>query len=164
MIAAAAAAVLAIDAAGKWSAKVLFGPGGLVPDFNLVLETLLVAGLTFGYWLAKRGNIAAHRYNQTVWVLLNAALVVLVMAGSMENAALERAADLAKIHIGIPWLHATVGAATVGSGLWLVLQMNGLLPKQLHVRNWKTLMRITLAGYWTVALLGLAIYYVWFLR
>lgn len=164
LIAAVAAAVLAIDAAGKWSAKGFFGPGGLIPDLNLVLEVLLVAGLTFGYWLAKRGNIAAHRYNQTVWVLLNALLVALIMAGSMENAAVESAADLAKVHIGIPWLHAAIGAATVGSGLWLVLQMNGLLPKWLHVRGWKTLMRITLAGYWIVALLGLAIYYAWFLR
>jgi hypothetical protein len=48
--------------------------------------------------------------------------------------------------------------------LWLVLQMNGLLPQRLHVRGWKTLMRVTLAGYWAVAALGLAIYYLWFLR
>lgn len=97
-------------------------------------------------------------------MLLNAVLVVLIMAGSMENAAVESAADLAKVHIGIPWLHAAIGAATLASGLWLVLQMNGLLPKRLHVRRWKTLMRATLAGYWIVAPLGLAIYYVWFVR
>lgn len=164
LIASVIAAIPAIDAAGKWSAKVFLGPGGLVPDLNLVLEILLVAGLTFGYWLARRGNIAAHRYNQTIWVLLNAVLVALIMAGSMESAELESAADLAKIHIGVPWLHAAIGAATVASGLWLVLQMNGLLPKRLHVRGWKTLMRITLAGYWVVAVLGLVIYYAWFLR
>jgi hypothetical protein len=64
----------------------------------------------------------------------------------------------------VPWLHATLGAATVAAGLWLVLQMNGLLPQRLHVRGWKTLMRVTLAGYWAVAALGLTIYYLWFLR
>lgn len=57
-----------------------------------------------------------------------------------------------------------LGAATVAAGLWLVLQMNGWLPRQLHLRGWKTLMRVTLAGYWTVAVLGLAIYYLWFMR
>ncbi len=129
-----------------------------------MLEVLLIAGLTFGYWLAKRGNIAAHRYNQSVFVLLNAVLVVLIMAGSMANAELESAADLAKLHLGVPWLHATIGTVTVGSGLWLVLQMNGLLPRWLHVRGWKTMMKLTLAGYWIVALLGLAIFYIWFLR
>ena len=164
LIAGAAAAILGIEAAGKWSAKGFLGPGGLIPDLNLTLELLLVAGLTFGAWLAKRGNIAAHRYNQTVWVLLNAVLVALIMARGMENAAFEAASDLAKPHILVPWLHALLGGATVASGLWLVLQFNGLLPKPLHVRGWKTLMRVTLAGYWAVAALGLAIYYLWFLR
>ena len=164
LVAGAAAVILAIEAAGNWTAKGFLGPGALVPDLNLVLEILLVAGLTFGYWLAKRGNIAAHRYNQTIWVLVNAVLVALIMARGMENAALDAASDLAKPHLLVPWLHATVGAATVAAGLWLVLQMNGLLPQRLHVRGWKTLMRMTLAGYWAVAALGLTIYYLWFLR
>ena len=164
LVAGAAAVILAIEAAGNWTAKGFLGPGALVPDLNLVLEILLVAGLTFGYWLAKRGNIAAHRYNQTIWVLVNAVLVALIMARGMENAALDAASDLAKPHLLVPWLHATVGAATVAAGLWLVLQMNGLLPQRLHVRGWKTLMRMTLAGYWAVAALGLTIYYLWFMR
>jgi CDGSH-type Zn-finger protein/uncharacterized membrane protein YozB (DUF420 family) len=164
LVAGAAAAILAIEVAGKWSAKGFLGPGGLIPDLNLTLELLLVAGLTFGTWLAKRGNIAAHRYNQTAWVLLNTVLIAFIMARGMENAALEAVSDLAKPHIGVPWLHATIGAATAASGLWLVLQMNGLLPRRLHVRGWKTQMRLTLAGYWLVATLGLAIYYLWFMR
>jgi len=164
LVAGAAAALLAIEAAGKSSAPGFLGPGGLIPDLNLALELLLVGGLTFGYWLAKRGNIAAHRYNQTIWVLVNAVLVALIMARGMENAALEAASDLAKPHLLVPWLHAALGTATVAAGLWLVLQMNGVLPQRLHVRGWKTLMRVTLAGYWAVALLGLGIYYLWFLR
>ena len=164
LLAGAVAAILAIEAAGKWTAKGFLGPGALIPDLNLTLEILLVAGLTFGYWLAKRGNIAAHRYNQTVWVLVNTVLVALIMARGLENAALDAASDLAKPHLLVPWVHALLGAATVAAGLWLVLQFNGLLPKPLHVRGWKTLMRVTLAGYWLVAALGLTIYYLWFMR
>jgi len=164
IIAGAAAAVLAIEAAGKWTAKGFIGPAALIPDLNLTLELLLVAGLTFGAWLARRGNLAAHRYNQTVWVLLNTVLVALIMARGLENAALDTASDLAKPHLLVPWVHALLGGTTVAAGLWLVLQFNGLLPKPLHVRGWKTLMRVTLAGYWLVALLGLAIYYLWFMR
>jgi len=163
LVAGAAAAILAIEAAGKWTAKGILGPGPLIPSLNLALEILLVAGLTFGYWLARRGNFAAHRYNQTVWVLLNTVLVALIMARAMENVELESVSDLAQAHNWVPWLHATLGAATVAAGLWLVLQMNGLLPKRLHVRGWKTMMRVTLAGYWAVALLGLTVYYLWFL-
>jgi CDGSH-type Zn-finger protein/uncharacterized membrane protein YozB (DUF420 family) len=164
LIAGAAAAILALEASGRWTAPGFLGPGGLVPDLNLVLQLLLVAGLTFGYWLAKRGNIAAHRRNQTIWVLLNAVLIALIVARGMENVALESVSDLAPVHHWVPWLHAALGAATAGAGLWLVLQMNGLLPRRLHVRGWKTLMRATLAGYWLVALLGLAVYYLWFMR
>ncbi|MBM3357454.1 MAG: hypothetical protein FJY54_06975 [Betaproteobacteria bacterium] len=164
LLAGVTAAILAIEAAGKWSAPGFLFSGALIPDLNLALQVLLVAGLTFGAWLAKRGNIAAHRYNQTIWVLLNAVLVVLIMARGMENAAFEAASDLAKPHILVPWLHAAVGTVTVSAGLWLIAQMNGLLPKPLHVRGWKTLMRLTLAGYWVVAALGFAIYYLWFLR
>jgi CDGSH-type Zn-finger protein/uncharacterized membrane protein YozB (DUF420 family) len=164
LVAGTAAAVVAIEAADKWSASGFLGPGGLMPDLNLVLEILLVTGLTFGALLARRGNIAAHRYNQTVWVLLNTVLVALIMARSLENVAFDAASDLAQPLILVPWVHALLGGATVVAGLWLVLQMNGFLPKSLHVRGWKALMRATLAGYWLVAALGLAIYFLWFVR
>lgn len=163
LIIAAAAVILGIDAVGKSILKSTRS-GALLPELNLALEILLVAGLTFGSRLAKRGNIAAHRYNQTLWVLLNTVLVALIMVGGMENAMVDNAAELAKIGNWVPWLHAALGTATVIAGLWLVLQMNGLLPRRLHVRGWKTMMRLTLAGYWAVALSVLALYYVWFLR
>jgi CDGSH-type Zn-finger protein len=164
LLAVTAAAILGINAAGNLPIAKLTRSGGLIPELNLALEILLVAGLTFGSRLARRGNIAAHRYNQTIWVLLNTVLVALIMAGSMENAVVASAAELAMLHNWLPWLHAALGAATVIAGLWLVLQMNGLLPRRLHVRGWKTLMRVTLFGYWAVALSGIALYYVWFLR
>jgi len=164
LLATVIATVIGIEAAGKWSARGFLGKAPLIADVNLVLHLLLVTGLTFGAWLARRGNIAAHRYNQTIWVLVNAALVVLIMAPGMENAAIESLADLAPVHYWVPWLHALVGGATAVSGLWLVLQMNGFIPRRFQLRAWKGLMRATLAGYWLVAALGVAIYYLWFLR
>jgi CDGSH-type Zn-finger protein/uncharacterized membrane protein YozB (DUF420 family) len=164
LIAGVIGTILALDAAGKREAPGVFGWGALFSDLNLALEILLVAGLTFGYWLAKRGNIAAHRANQTVWVLVNAVLVVLIMAGAMQDVRPAGVSDFAKPQVAVAWIHASLGAATVLGGLWLVLQMNDILPRRLHVRGWKTLMRATLAGYWLVALFGLAVYYVWFLR
>ena len=86
------------------------------------------------------------------------------MAGAMSDVRPEGVADFAKPPVLVAWIHAALGSATVLAGLWLVLQMNDILPRRLHVRGWKMLMRITFAGYWLVALLGLAVYYVWFLR
>lgn len=154
-------ALIELRAAGKGAAGGFLGPGSLVADVNLTLEVLLVLGLTVGMALARRGRIEAHRINQTVWVLVNSALVACIMVPSLQNAKLKRFADLASPPSSLPWLHALVGALTIAAGLWLVLQMNDVLPQRWHLRCWKTLMRATLAGYWAVALLGIAVYYAW---
>jgi hypothetical protein len=88
--------------------------------------------------------------------------VVLVMFGSMQDVKLESAADLGKARAAVTWLHALVGTLTAAAGLWLVLQMNDILPRRLQVAWWKNLMRLTLAGYWASALLGLGAYYTWY--
>lgn len=160
--AATAAAVLAIFAAGKAGAPGFLGPGVLIADINLACEILLVLGLTFGFYLARTGNIEAHRVNQTIWVLVNAALVAVVMVPSMQDVKLKSLADLADLRTGITWLHALIGTFAVAAGLWLVLQMNDILPQRLHVTWWKNLMRLTLASYWAVALLGFVTYYFWY--
>ena len=84
-----------------------------------------------------------------------------IMAPSLQTARLKRVADLASVPSGLPWLHALLGTLTVAAGLWLVLQMNVVLPERWRLRGWKTLMRATLAGYWAVAVLGIAVYYAW---
>jgi hypothetical protein len=160
--AATAAVVLGLVAAGKADKAGFIGPGGLNADINLVLEVLLVLGLTLGFYLARTGNIEAHRINQTLWVLVNAALVACIMVGSILGFKLNGLADLADPGIGLTWLHALIGSLTALAGLWLVLQMNDILPQRFHITWWKNLMRLTLAGYWIVALLGFATYYFWY--
>ena len=159
---AAAALVLALRAAGKADAPGFFGAGTLLADINILLELLLVGGLTFGMMLAKSGNIAAHRVNQSAWVMVNAALVALIMIPSIRTFKLAHLSDLGNSGNLIVVVHAAIGAATLLAGLWLVLQMNDILPARWHIRGWKTLMRATLAGYWAIALLGIATYRVWY--
>ncbi|HEX9277676.1 MAG TPA: hypothetical protein VGA51_14925 [Casimicrobiaceae bacterium] len=153
--------VLGLRAAGKADAGGFLGPASLLSDLNLTLEILLVLGLTFGMALARSGRIEAHRLNQTSWVLVNAALVLCVMIPSLQNAKPKSLADFAKLSTGLPLLHAALGVLTLAAGLWLVLQINDVLPPRWHTAKWKTLMRLTLTGYWLVALLGIGIYYAW---
>jgi len=162
LAAAAAALVLALRAAGKADAPGFFGAGTLLADINILLELLLVGGLTFGMMLAKSGNIAAHRVNQSAWVMVNAVLVALIMIPSIRTFKLAHLSDLGNSGNLIVVVHAAIGAATLLAGLWLVLQMNDILPARMHIRGWKTLMRATLAGYWAIALLGIATYRVWY--
>ncbi|HKW39035.1 MAG TPA: hypothetical protein VJO54_14650 [Burkholderiales bacterium] len=163
MVAGALAWIAGIWASGLEGAHGFFGPGPLIADANLILEVFLVAGVSYGFVLARRGNIDAHQVNQTTWVALNLGLIALVMAGSMQDARIARTADLADWRIGVTWLHAAVGSLTALAGLWIVLQMNELLPPGLRVAGWKNLMRAALAGYWLTALLGFATYYFWYI-
>lgn len=162
MVGGALAWIAGIWLAGMEGSRGLFGLGPLIADANLVLEVFLVAGVTYGFLLARRGNIDAHRVNQTTWVALNLGLIALVMAGSMQDVKIAGTPDLADWRTGITWLHALVGTLTAGAGLWIVLQMNKVLPASLHVAGWKNLMRAALAGYWLTGLLGLLTYYFWY--
>jgi uncharacterized membrane protein YozB (DUF420 family) len=155
------ALILGLRAAGKADANGFLGPASLLSDVNLTLELLLVLGLTFGMRLARGGRIEAHRVNQTAWVLVNTALVFCIMIPSLQNAKPGNLTDLATVSIGLPLLHAAIGTLALAGGLWLVLQMNDVLPQRWHTARWKGLMRLTLAGYWLVALLGIAIYFAW---
>lgn len=159
---AAAALVAGLRAAGKADTPGFFGLGTLLADVNITLEVLLVLGLTVGMALARRGSIEAHRVNQTAWVMVNAVLVALIMVGSIRAFKLAHVSDLLNPGNFIIVAHAVVGTLTFAAGTWLVLQMNDILPPRLHIRNWKNLMRLTLAGYWIVAILGIATYRAWY--
>ncbi|MEO6565951.1 MAG: phosphatase PAP2 family protein [Casimicrobiaceae bacterium] len=156
------AAIWALHAVGKAEVGGVLGIGPLIADINLGLELLLVLGLTWGMFLARSGNIEAHRINQTIWVLVNGALVLFIMVSAMASFKIPNLKALTDVGNAITVLHAIFGVLTVAAGTWLVLQMNDVLPARWHVPWWKGLMRFTLAGYWVVALLGIATYYYWY--
>jgi hypothetical protein len=160
----ALAALTALTVLGYFSADQKPGfitPNLLSADFNLALEILLVLGLTVGAFLARRGSIEAHRVNQTIWVLVNGALVLFLMLQSMSEVKVTKPADLADVRIAVTWVHAIVGTLAFIAGIWLVLQMNNILPVRWRITWWKKLMWLTLAGYWIVAILGIVTYYYW---
>ena len=160
--AATAALIVGLRSAGKADIHGFLGPGTMLADINIILEVVLVVGLTFGMMLARSGRIEAHRTNQTIWVSVNAALVALIMVGSIRTFKLAHWSDLANTGNLIIVVHALIGTMTFAAGLWLVLQMNDVLPERMHLRGWKTMMRWTLAGYWAVAALGIATYRAWY--
>src|SRR5260370_33936513 len=141
MIAGSLAWIAGIWLSGLAGSRGFFGAGPLIADANLILEVFLVAGITYGFLLARRGNIDAHQINQTTWVILNIGLIVLIMAGSMQDVRIAKTADLANLRFGVTWLHAALGTLTALTGSWIVLQMNNVLPPGLHLGGWKKLIR-----------------------
>jgi plastocyanin/uncharacterized membrane protein YozB (DUF420 family) len=147
------------------------GPGflgtraGFFADLNLVAQTVLLIGLLVGYALARSGNIAAHQYNQTAWVLFSLVLAVLIMSDAFRRQIVPGLPDnLREARGAVSTLHAVLGAITVLCGVYILLRMNRLLPKPLRLAGWKNLMRVTLGLYWMVGLLGVGTYYVWYVQ
>lgn len=137
----------------------------LFSDINLVAQLVLLAGLSVGAVLARRGNIAAHQYNQTAWVLFNIVLTIFIMAVAFfEYIAPGLPGNLGKAYVLASTIHTALGSLTILCGIYLLLRMNRRLPKSLRISWWKGLMRLTLALYWIVGLFGLAVYYFWYVR
>jgi plastocyanin len=144
----------------------LFGTrASLFADINLVAEVLLLLGLTVGYGLARSGNITAHQYNQTLWVLFNIVLVMFIMLVSFSRQVVRGIPDeLLRPYYAASFIHSALGGLTILCAIYLLLRMNKLLPKALRISWWKNLMRVTLGLYWLVGLFGLGTYYVWYVQ
>ncbi len=138
---------------------------GMFADINLVLQFILLLGLTVGYGLARAGKISAHQYNQTFWVLFNIVLVMFIMIGSYFTQVVKgMPANLITARAITATLHALLGALTLACAIYILLRMNGLLPKFLRIKWWRGLMRITLGLYWLVGLFGLGTYFFFYVR
>ena len=136
----------------------------LFADLNLVAQVILLFGLTLGFVFAKLGRISMHQYNQTAWALLNIVLTIFIMAVSFAQQVVPGIpAELLRARGIVATLHALLGGLTISCAIYILLRMNNLLPKFLRIKWWRGLMRITLALYWLVGLLGLGTYAVWYL-
>ena len=154
--------VILLGPAGKGHG--LFGTrASLQADFNLIAEIVLLLGLLLGFGLALSKHVSAHQYNQTLWVFFNIILVLFIMLGSFFTQVVSGLpTQLIKLHGIVATLHALLGTITIVCAVYILLRMNGLLPKPLRIKWWKNLMRFTLGMYLLVGLFGLATYVVWY--
>ena len=111
--------ILIGPAKGFASGTGLFGTrASLFADLNLLAEIVLLLGLTVGYGLAKGNKIAAHQYNQTVWVLLNIVLVMFIMIISFSRQVVRGIpAELLKAYYFTSFLHSLLGGITILCGI-----------------------------------------------
>jgi uncharacterized membrane protein YozB (DUF420 family) len=144
----------------------IFGTkANLFSDLNLVAQIVLLLGLSIGAVFARRGHITTHQYNQTGWVLFNIILTIFIMmVAYYEYVIPGLPGNLSQAFGIVSTIHAALGLLAIGCGVYLILRMNRLIPKKWRIKGWKRLMRLTLALYLLVGLLGLGIYYVWYVR
>ncbi len=144
----------------------IFGTkANLFADLNLIAQIVLLTGLSLGMVMARRGNITAHQYNQTAWVLFNIVLTLFIMVVAYVEYVVPGMPRVLGQAFGIvSTIHAALGLLAIACGVYLILRMNQLLPPKWRIKGWKRMMRLTLVSYLLVGVLGLGIYYVWYIR
>lgn len=143
----------------------LFGTNAtMFSDLNLIAQFVFLVGLSIGYVLARKGDITAHQYLQTGMVLFNIVTTIFVMiVGYIDYVIPGMPENLSQAYGIVTTIHAVFGLLAIFCGIYLLLHMNRILPKRYRIKWWRKLMRLTFALYWFVGILGLGVYYVWFL-
>jgi uncharacterized protein (TIGR03382 family) len=141
--------------------------GTVAPPYahlTLVLEIAMGVGLLIGAWLARRRRFRQHAWCQSLIVLLNLTVIVLVMMPSFQVQVVPKIPlRLAKTYYAVATAHAALGTITEIAGLYILLAAGtGVLPEKFRITKYKAWMRTVLVLWWFVLLLGLATYARWY--
>jgi uncharacterized protein (TIGR03382 family) len=136
----------------------------LYANLTLLLEIAMGVGLLIGAWLARRRRFRQHAWCQSVIVLLNLAVIVLVMIPSLQVQVVPKIPlKLAKTYYALATAHGALGTITEIAGLYILLAAGtGVLPEKFRTTKYKAWMRTVLVLWWFVLLLGLATYARWY--
>jgi uncharacterized membrane protein YozB (DUF420 family) len=143
----------------------LFGtPAPDVSDLVAVFEVAIAVSLIAGMFLVRAGHIRLHKYLQSSIVLVNIPVVLAWMVPQyLSNVLPGLPTELAEPYYLLPTLGVLVGGAAEALGIYILLVAGtNWVPEAWRFRRYKVWMRIELGLWWTVVVVGLAIYYVWY--
>jgi uncharacterized membrane protein YozB (DUF420 family) len=134
-------------------------------NVTLFLEIAMGLALLVGALLARLQRFRWHAWCQSVIVLLNLAVIVLVMIPSFR----VRVSPKIPLRLGKPYYalattHAALGTITEVAGLYILLAAGTqVLPRKFRLSRYKLWMRTLVVLWWAVLLLGFATYARWYL-
>lgn len=136
----------------------------LLAELTLLLEFAMAVGLVIGALLARFGRFRQHAWCQSVIVLLNLVVILLIMIPSFRVHVYPKIPPrLGKAYYALATAHAALGTVTEVAGLYILVAVGTeVLPQKLRITNYKVWMRTVLVLWWLVLLLGLATYGRWY--
>jgi len=136
----------------------------LYADLTLLLEIAMGVGLLIGALLARLRRFRGHAWCQSLIVLLNLAVIVLMMIPSFRaHVSPKIPLKLGKAYYTLATAHAALGTITEISGLYILLAAGtSVLPEKFRISKYKLWMRTVLVLWWVVLLLGFATYARWY--
>ena len=132
-------------------------------DVVVLLEIGMGVALLIGAVLARTRRFRLHAWCQSVIVLLNLVVIVLIMIPSFHvHVSPKIPLKLGMAYYALATAHGALGSVTEIAGLYIVLAAGtNVLPHNFRVTEYKLWMRSLLVLWWLVLLLGLATYARW---
>jgi uncharacterized membrane protein YozB (DUF420 family) len=139
-------------------------PASFNADVNLVVQIAMGIALLAGALVARAKRYSAHGACMASVLLLNLVMIALVMWPSFHELVVPRIpARLARQYYAVATVHGALGAATELFGLYILLVAGtDVIPERWRFRRWKLWMRVELATWWVVLLLGIGTYFIWY--
>lgn len=124
----------------------------------------MALALIAGAVLARKKKFRLHACCQSVVVLLNLAVIILLMVPSFAAHVSPRIpAKLGKAYYALATAHAALGSVTEIAGLYILLGAGtSILPQRFRLTRYKLWMRGVLMFWWFGLLLGVATYVRWY--
>jgi uncharacterized membrane protein YozB (DUF420 family) len=137
---------------------------GYGSDLNLTIQIAMGVALIFGAFLARAKRFVAHGICQTVVLVLNFGMICFLMWPSFHSQVLPRLPKrIGKRFFAVATVHGFLGVLAEILGLYIALVAGtNILPESLRFKGWKLWMRVELALWWIVLMMGVATYWVWY--
>jgi hypothetical protein len=137
--------------------------GNMAADLTLSLSLLVMLTFSIGYYLAVKGRYDTHKWVQTTGAILNVILVLWLMLLPYRDFIIrDKGGPREDIFYMVTMLHAGVGLFAFVLGNFVVLRGHKLVPQKLRFNNYKLFMRTAYGLYLATTLLGVWLYYVWY--
>jgi hypothetical protein len=121
-------------------------------------------GLIVGMLLVRAGHVRLHAYLQSSVVLVNIPVVLVWMLPSyLANVLPGLSSGWSMAFYWVPTLMLILGVSAEALGAYVILVAGtNWLPERWRFRRYKVWMRTVLGLWWSVLVLGLLTYYVWY--
>lgn len=129
-----------------------------VSDVTLVLMLLSMALFTWGWLLARRGDLAWHGMVQSVSVIVNTITICFSMLLPFVHRFTEPRYPLPVWFYIVLIAHGVAGVVGMVFGVWLMLSANGILFPPPDYERYRPLMRSAYGIYLLATILGVAVY------
>lgn len=134
-------------------------------DLVLLLEIAMGLALLIGAMLARVRRFRLHAWCQSVVVLLNMVVILVVMIPSFRvRVGPKIPARLGQPYYTLATAHAALGSIAEIGGLYILLAVGtNVLPQKFRMTQYKRWMRSVLVLWWLVLFLGFLTYARWYI-